>query len=88
MSEIIKEIEKLQLRDDIPDFKAGDTLRIMVKIIEGGKERLQAFEGIVISRQGTGVRETFTIRKVSHGVGVERIFPVHSRIAEYKFIPW
>ncbi|MFI5358430.1 MAG: 50S ribosomal protein L19 [Halanaerobiales bacterium] len=87
MSEIIKEIEKLQLRDDIPDFRPGDTLRIMVKIVEGGKERLQAFEGIVISRQGTGVRETFTIRKVSHGVGVERIFPVHSpRIAEYKVL--
>lgn len=87
MSEIIKDIEKSQLRDDVPEFKAGDTLRIMVRIVEGGKERLQAFEGVVISRQGTGVRETFTIRKVSHGVGVERIFPVHSpKIAEYKVL--
>ena len=86
MSEIIKEIEKLQLRDDIPDFRPGDTLRIMVKIVEGGKERLQAFEGIVISRQGTGVRETFTIRKVSHGVGVERIFPsIHRGLLNIKF---
>ncbi|HHU93282.1 MAG TPA: 50S ribosomal protein L19 [Halanaerobiaceae bacterium] len=87
MSEIIKDIEKSQLRDDVPEFKAGDTLRIMVRIVEGGKERLQAFEGVVISRQGTGVRETFTTRKVSHSVGVERIFPVHSpKIAEYKVL--
>lgn len=87
MSQIIKDIEKNQLRDDIPQFKPGDTLRLMVRISEGGKERLQAFEGIVIARQGSGARETFTIRKISHGVGVERIFPVHSpKIAELKVV--
>lgn len=87
MSEIIKDIENNQLREDIPQFKPGDTLRLMVRIVEGGKERLQAFEGVVINRQGSGVRETFTIRKISHGVGVERIFPVHSpKIAEYKVL--
>lgn len=87
MSNIIKDIEKSQMRDNIPDFKPGDTLRLMVKIIEGGKERLQAFEGIVIKRQGGGTRETFTVRKISHGVGVERTFPVHSpKLAEIKIM--
>lgn len=87
MSNIIKNIEKSQMRDNIPDFKPGDTLRLMVKIIEGGKERLQAFEGIVIKRQGGGTRETFTVRKISHGVGVERTFPVHSpKLAEIKIM--
>ena len=78
MSDIIKDIEKRQLRDDIPEFVPGDTLRLMVKVIEGGKERLQPYEGVVIKRQGGGVRESFTVRKVSHGFGVERTFPVHS----------
>ena len=66
------------LRDDIPEFRAGDTLDVHVKVIEGTKERIQVFKGVVIRRQGGGVRETFTIRKVSFGVGVERTFPVHS----------
>ena len=76
--DIIQTLEKEQLRDDIPDFNPGDTVRVMVRVTEGGKERLQAFEGTVIKRQGSGVRETFTVRKISYGVGVERTFPVHS----------
>lgn len=78
MNEIIREIENDQLRDDLPEFSPGDTLHLMVKVVEGGKERLQPFDGIVIRRKGSGLNETFTIRKVSHGVGVERTFPVHS----------
>jgi large subunit ribosomal protein L19 len=72
------ETEKTWLRADIPVFRAGDTLRINVRVVEGEKERLQAFEGVCIARRGGGVSETFTVRKVSNGVGVERIFPVHS----------
>jgi large subunit ribosomal protein L19 len=72
------ETEKTWLRAGIPPFRAGDTLRINVRVIEGEKERLQAFEGICIARRGTGVSESFTVRKVSNGVGVERIFPTHS----------
>ncbi len=72
------ETEKTWLRPGIPPFRAGDTLRINVRVIEGEKERVQAFEGICIARRGTGVSETFTVRKVSNGVGVERIFPTHS----------
>ncbi|MFW5998929.1 MAG: 50S ribosomal protein L19 [Halanaerobiaceae bacterium] len=75
---IIDQIEKEQLRDDIPEFQPGDTVRLQVKVTEGGKERLQAFEGVVIKRQGGGINESFTVRKISHGVGVERTFPVHS----------
>lgn len=71
-------IDKASLREDIPAFRAGDTLEVHVKVIEGTKERVQVFKGIVIRRQGGGVRETFTVRKVSFGVGVERTFPVHS----------
>ena len=74
-------IEKTQVKSDIPDFKAGDTVRVQVRIKEGGKERLQAFEGIVIARKHGGARETFTVRKVSAGgIGVERIFPLHATI--------
>lgn len=76
--DIIRQLEQEQLRDDIPDFSPGDTVRVYVKVIEGGRERLQPFEGIVIRRAGHGVRETFTVRKLSQGVGVERTFPVHS----------
>lgn len=72
------ETEKTWLRAGIPPFRAGDTLRINVRVIEGEKERLQAFEGICIARRGAGVSATFTVRKVSNGVGVERIFPTHS----------
>ena len=76
--EILKSIEMMQLRQDIPNFKPGDTVRVHVKVIEGTRERIQVFEGAVIGRNGGGVRETFTVRRVSYGVGVERIFPVHS----------
>jgi len=75
---IIQALEQEQLRKDIPSFKPGDTVRVHVKVVEGNRERIQVFEGVVITRQGGGVRETFTVRRVSYGVGVERTFPVHS----------
>src|SRR5713101_9663448 len=78
MSKVIETLERAQLRDDIPQFKAGDTVRVHFKVIEGTRSRIQVFEGIVIKRQGAGSRETFTVRKQSFGVGVERTFPVHS----------
>ncbi len=71
-------IDRDSLRDDIPDFQPGDTVKVHVRVVEGTRERVQVFQGVVIRRQGTGVRETFTVRKVSFGVGVERTFPVHS----------
>jgi len=74
---VIEDIEKRQLRE-LPEFKAGDTLRVHFKVIEGQRQRVQVFEGICIKRQGAGVRETFTVRKQSFGVGVERTFPVHT----------
>lgn len=76
--DVLHEIEKEQLRDDIPDIAPGDTVRVMVRVVEGEKERLQPFEGVCIARKGGGLRETFTVRKVSGGIGVERIFPIHS----------
>jgi large subunit ribosomal protein L19 len=75
---IIDNIEREQLRADIPQFKAGDTVKVHFKVIEGSRQRLQVYQGIVIKRQGAGVRETFTVRKQSFGVGVERTFPLHS----------
>ena len=75
-------IESAYLREDIPDFDSGDTVRVNVRVIEGGRERVQAFEGVVIARNGGGARESFTVRKVSFGVGVERIFPVHAPIIQ------
>ena len=75
---IIQALEQEQLRSDIPEFAPGDTVRVPVKVVEGTRERIQAFEGVVIARSGTGVRETFTVRRISYGVGVERTFPVHS----------
>ncbi len=78
MGTIIESIEQRQLRSDIPLFKAGDTLRVHFKVIEGSRQRVQVFEGICIKRQGSGARETFTVRKNSFGVGVERTFPLHS----------
>jgi large subunit ribosomal protein L19 len=79
MSNVIKNVvEAGQLRSDIPEFKVGDTIRVHAKIIEGDKERIQVFEGVVISRANGGNRATFTVRKISYGVGVERIFPLHS----------
>lgn len=76
-------VEKLQLRNNIPDFKAGDTVRVHVRIQEGNKERLQAFEGLCIARKHGGIRETVTVRKISFGVGVERIFPLHATIIDH-----
>ena len=78
MSNVIETLERRQLRDDVPRFKAGDTVRVHFQVIEGNRRRVQVFEGIVIKRQGAGVRETFTVRKHSFGVGVERTFPLHS----------
>jgi large subunit ribosomal protein L19 len=78
MANPIETLERRQLRPDIPEFKAGDTVRVHFQVIEGERRRVQVFEGIVIKRQGSGVRETFTVRKQSFGVGVERTFPVHS----------
>lgn len=75
---IIDKIDAAQLRDDIPDFRPGDTLDVNVKVIEGSTTRTQLFKGVVLRRQGSGIRETFTVRKVSFGIGVERTFPVHS----------
>ena len=71
-------VEKPRLRDDLPGFRPGDTLRVHVRVAEGGKERIQVFQGVVIRRQNGGLRETFTVRKISYGIGVERTFPVHS----------
>ena len=80
---IIEVLEKEQLRSDIPEFAPGDTVRVHARIVEGTRERIQVFEGVVIARQGSGVRETFTVRRIASGVGVERLFPVHSpRIAQ------
>lgn len=78
MSEIIRSIEKAQLRTDLPTFGTGDTVRVFVKVVEGSRERLQAFEGTVMAKRNGGIRETFTVRRVSYGIGVERTFPLHS----------
>jgi large subunit ribosomal protein L19 len=78
MSDLLREIEKEQLRQDIPEFDPGDTIRVLYRVREGEKERIQAFEGICIGRRGGGVAETFTVRKISSGIGVERIFPLHA----------
>ena len=78
MSEIIRSIEREQLRTDRPDFRVGDTVRVFVKVVEGSRERLQAFEGTVMAKRNGSVRETFTVRRVSYGIGVERTFPLHS----------
>ena len=75
---IMDTIEREQMREDMPQFRPGDTVKVHVKVIEGGRERIQVFEGVVIARKGTGIRETFTVRKVSAGIGVERTFPLHS----------
>lgn len=75
---LVREITQEQLRKDLPKFRPGDTLRVHVKVIEGSRERIQVFEGVVIKRRGGGISETFTVRKISYGVGVERAFPLHS----------
>lgn len=78
MQQLIADITKDQLRTDHPDFRPGDTVKVHVKVVEGTRERIQIFEGVVIKRQNGGISETFTVRKISYGVGVERTFPVHS----------
>ena len=87
MQNIISEITKEQLRSDLPTFRPGDTVRVHVKVVEGTRERIQMYEGVVIKRRGGGISETFTVRKISHGVGVERTFPVHTpKIANLEVI--
>lgn len=75
-------VDAASLRDDIPPFRAGDTLRVHVRVVEGNRSRIQVFQGVVLRRQGSGIRETFTVRKISFGVGVERTFPVHSPVID------
>lgn len=87
MSELIKSIESKQLRSDRPDFSVGDTVRVWVKVVEGSRERQQAFEGTVIAKRNGSSRETFTVRRVSYGIGVERVFPLHSlRVAKIEVL--
>jgi large subunit ribosomal protein L19 len=84
---LIAKINQEQLRDDVPDFRAGDTVRVHARIVEGTRERIQLFEGVVIKRKGAGIQATYTVRKISNGVGVERIFPLHSpRVAKIDVI--
>jgi len=83
MNPIVEDIERRQLRNDIPQFQPGDTVRVHVKIKEGDKERIQIFEGVVIARKHSGVRETITVRKTSFGVGVERVFPLHASVLDH-----
>jgi large subunit ribosomal protein L19 len=78
----LQAIEDSYLRTDLPEFRAGDTVKVHVRVVEGDKERIQVFQGVVIARRGGGTRETFTVRKVSGGIGVERIFPLHSPILD------
>ena len=78
----LDQVEAAHLRSDLPDFRPGDTVRVHVRVVEGGRERVQAYEGVVIARRGAGLKESFTVRKVSFGVGVERVFPVHAPIIQ------
>lgn len=82
MNKIVAEVAASQLRDDIPDFRPGDTVRVHVRVVEGNRSRVQVFAGVVIARNGSGVAEAFTVRKVSFGTGVERTFPLHSPVIE------
>jgi large subunit ribosomal protein L19 len=82
MTDLLREVVQEQIRDDIPDFAPGDTVRVAYRIREGEKERIQAFEGVCIKRRGGGTAETFTVRKVSSGIGVERVFPLHAPTVE------
>lgn len=75
-------VEGAYLRDDVPDFRAGDTVKVHVRVVEGGRERVQLFEGVVIARNGSGLRASFTVRKISFGIGVERVFPLHAPIIQ------
>ncbi|BDI21908.1 50S ribosomal protein L19 [Herbiconiux sp. L3-i23] len=83
MSNLIDQLDAASLKSDIPDFRPGDTVKVHVNIVEGNRSRIQVFQGVVIGRQGAGVRETFTVRKISFQVGVERTFPVHSPIIDH-----
>ncbi|MEL7058972.1 MAG: 50S ribosomal protein L19 [Acidobacteriota bacterium] len=78
----LAQVERSHLRDDVPEFRAGDTVRAHVRVVEGKKERIQVFQGVVIARRGGGTRETFTVRKISGGIGVERVFPLHSPVLD------
>ena len=87
MDPLIQELTKEQLRDDMPDFRAGDTVRVHVRVVEGTHERIQMFEGVVIKRKGAGISATYTVRKMSSGIGVERTFPVHDpRVAKVEVL--
>ena len=87
MSKVIEKITSAQLRSDIPEFRPGDTVRVHAKVVEGSRERIQIFEGLVIKRRGAGISETYTVRKISNGVGVERTFPVHTpRVAKIEVV--
>ncbi len=87
MHKLIEEITKEQLRTDIPNFRSGDTVKVHVKVVEGTRERIQVYEGVVIKRRGGGISESFTVRKISYGVGVERVFPLHTpRIAKIEVV--
>ena len=87
MSKLIEELTQEQLRSDIPSFRPGDTVRVHAKVVEGTRERIQIFEGVVIKRRGSGISETYTVRKVSNGVGVERTFPLHTpRVAQIEVV--
>ncbi len=83
MSNLIDQIDAASLRSDVPDFRPGDTVKVHVNIVEGSRSRVQVFQGVVIARQSSGVRETFTVRKISFQVGVERTFPVHSPVIDH-----
>ena len=86
-NQLIEKLTASQLRDDIPEFRAGDTIRVHAKIVEGTRERIQIFQGVVIKRHGAGISATYTVRKISNGVGVERTFPVHSpRVAKIEVV--
>lgn len=76
--DLMKEVEKQHLKEDVPPFRPGDTVRVHVRVVEGARERTQVFEGVVLRRQGRGLRETFTVRRVTYGIGVERVFPLHA----------
>lgn len=87
MNLLIQELTQDQLRTDIPEFRAGDTVKVHVRVVEGTRERIQLFEGVVIKRRGTGISQTYTVRKISSGVGVERTFPLHTpRVAKIEVI--
>lgn len=80
--DLLRMVEREQLKEDVPDFGPGDTVRVHVRVVEGGRERTQAFEGVVIARRGSGISETFTVRRISYGVGVERVFPIHAPVVQ------